>query len=216
MKEISISELLDYLVRLLEKSEGRRVLIGVSGAPASGKSTLAESLVEQLNSVFNKKVSAIIPQDGFHYDDSVLKSMNRLSFKGAPDTFDVNGLVALLKRLVAEDEVAIPLFDRELEVSRNSARIITAENKLLIMEGNYLLLNNHKGWKKLKPFFDHTILLSVPILDIEKRLIQRWVDYGYTAKDAHEKVHRNDLINANTVINESLDSDFVLLDQNKI
>ena len=210
MKELSIDELITHLLGLLEKRCEKRILIGITGAPASGKSTLSELIVESINDHLKKNISAIVPQDGFHYDDQLLREINRLPFKGAPDTFDVDGLEVLLKRLKVEDEVAIPLFDRKLEVSRNCARLITAENKLLIVEGNYLLLENHAGWKQLKPFFDFTVSLAVPFPELEKRLLQRWIDHGYEIDDARIKIQQNDLPNADTVIKQSTESDCIL------
>ena len=112
---------------------GRQVL-AIAGAPGSGKSTLVERLAERLAD----PAVAILPMDGFHYDDAVLHAMGRRPWKGAPDTFDVGGLRSALSRLrdPAEGAVAVPVFDRDLEISRGSARIIGPDARLILAEGN--------------------------------------------------------------------------------
>ncbi len=106
-------------------SNGRRVMIAIAGAPGSGKSTIAERVVDALNT--GEGVSAaLFPMDGFHYDDAVLEAMNRRAFKGAIDTFDAHGLRHMLERLKAneDDVVAVPVFDRVIEIARAGGRLI--------------------------------------------------------------------------------------------
>ena len=102
-----------------------------------------------------------VPMDGFHYDDAVLIARGARDRKGAPDTFDVHGFLHLLRRLRVEDEVAIPLFDRDLEISRAGADIVTVADRLLVVEGNYLLLNE-APWPEAAPLFDLTVWIDVP------------------------------------------------------
>lgn len=125
-------------MRLIAKSNGRRRIITIVGAPGSGKSTLAEQLVGRLNED-PEGYAALLPMDGYHYDDRVLIERGLRARKGAPETFDVVGLVHMLDRLRRdeEDEIAVPVFDRDLEVSRAGARLIPHAVRALIVEGNY-------------------------------------------------------------------------------
>jgi pantothenate kinase len=189
-----------------EKSgEALRYMVGVAGAPASGKSTLAEHLRDAL--IAQGETAIVVPMDGFHFDDVVLNARGHRPRKGAPFTFDVFGFEVLLKRIKArEPEIAIPVFDRSKELSRAAADIVSDEAKFVIIEGNYLLLKQ-KPWDRLKPLFDLTIYLNVPIEDLEHRLIQRWLDHGFDMAYAKNWIASNDLLNIKTVIAESAVAD---------
>lgn len=184
---------------------GRRVL-AIAGAPGAGKSTLVEKLAEVL-----AESVAILPMDGYHYDDGVLHAMGRRPWKGAPDTFDVGGLRTTLKRLrdPAEGAVAVPVFDRDLEISRGSARIIGPEVRLILAEGNYLLLDRDP-WSSLRPHFDATVMIDVPEAELKRRLRARWVGYGMTEGEIDFKLEGNDLPNGRTVASESGAADYVV------
>jgi pantothenate kinase len=189
-----------------EKSgEALRYMVGVAGAPASGKSTLAEHLRDAL--LAQGETAIVVPMDGFHFDDVVLNARGHRPRKGAPFTFDVLGFEVLLKRIKArEPDIAIPVFDRSKELSRAAADIVSDETKFVIIEGNYLLLKQ-KPWDRLKPLFDLTIYLNVPIEDLEQRLIQRWLDHGFDMAYAKNWIASNDLLNIKTVIAESAVAD---------
>ena len=116
---------LESLARLVqERSKARRTILAIAGAPGSGKSTLAERLEARLNECA-AGAAAILPMDGYHYDDRVLIERGLRARKGAPETFDVGGLFHTLERLRRneEDEIAVPVFDRDLEVSRAPSAI---------------------------------------------------------------------------------------------
>ncbi|WP_180897895.1 nucleoside triphosphate hydrolase [Martelella soudanensis] len=201
-----VEDLLDTLSAL---PTGARRLVAIAGAPGSGKSTLAEDLVARLNRQ-KPGSAAVIPMDGFHLDDDLLKARGTLSRKGAPYTFDVGGLAVMFRRLSAneEDEVIVPLFDRKLEISRAGARAVSRSLPLLVVEGNYLLLDE-PGWRDLRAIFDLTISLDVPFSVLERRLLQRWTDMGFEPEAAHARAHENDLPNAKTVIDNSHPADIV-------
>jgi pantothenate kinase len=192
-----------------EKSgEALRFMVGVAGAPASGKSTLAEHLRDAL--LATGETAIVVPMDGFHYDDAVLNARGHRARKGAPHTYDVLGFEILLKRIKArERDIAIPVFDRTQELSRAAADIVTDEAKFIIVEGNYLLLKQ-APWNRLKPIFDFTIYRSVPIEELEARLIKRWLDLGFDMDYAKNWIASNDLLNIKIVIAESSEADLVV------
>jgi pantothenate kinase len=200
----------DLVTRLVSlASQGRR-LVAIAGAPGSGKSTFTGELCNRLNAR-SSGLAAAVQMDGFHYDDAVLRSQGTLSRKGAPFTFDVGGLRALLERLRVnqEAEIAVPVFDRELEVSRAGARLIPQAVPLILVEGNYLLLDE-APWRELRPLFDLTVALVVPMEELERRLIDRWIGLGFERGAAEERARSNDLENARRVLAHGAPADVEL------
>jgi pantothenate kinase len=187
---------------------GRRLLVGVVGPPGSGKSRLAEEVVATLNSSSSER-AAVLPMDGYHYDDALLNQLGRRQRKGAPDTFDVPGLQHMLRRLrdPSGDPIAVPVFDRDLEISRAGARLIPAMVDIVIVEGNYLLLRR-SPWEVLRPLFDVTVMLEVPEATLRERLAMRWRGYGLTPDEIHRKVEEVDLPNGHLVRAESAMADY--------
>ncbi|MGL6212072.1 MAG: nucleoside/nucleotide kinase family protein, partial [Paracoccaceae bacterium] len=127
----------------------------------------------------------------------------------APDTFDVQGFLHLLRRLRTEDEVAIPLFDRDLEISRAGADIVTATDRLLVVEGNYLLFNE-APWDEVAPLFDLTVWIDVPEAELDRRLVARWAHYGKTPEAARAWIDGNDMPNIRRVVQGSRAADVVV------
>jgi pantothenate kinase len=185
--------------------KSKRVIVAVAGPPGAGKSTI----VEELADVLPAGSTAIVPMDGFHYDDAVLVAKGLRQRKGAPETFDFDGYEALLKRLLAGDrDVAVPVFDRAIEISRAAAAIVPKEVKFVLTEGNYLLLDE-EPWSRLAPLFDFTVFLDVPREELERRLIQRWLDHGRTPEDGRAWVDSNDLPNVDRVLGRRRKADLV-------
>ena len=149
-------------IRLRASGRGR-FITALAGAPGAGKSTLAEAVVAALGAE-----ARVVPMDGFHYDDAVLNARGLRARKGAPETFDVQGFLTLMQRLRAGGEVAIPVFDRALELSRAAADIVSDAHRLLVVEGNYLLLDE-APWTGLAPYFDLTGFIEVPEAELDRR-----------------------------------------------
>ena len=188
-------------------TEGR-VVVAIVGAPGSGKSTLADKLAGKLNAR-EAGLAAVLPMDGYHYDDTYLTPQGWQSRKGAPHTFDVGGLYHTLKRMRARDEaeVAVPVFDRQIEIARAGARLIPASIPVIIVEGNYLLLNADP-WPRLRPMFDVTVMVDVPERVLRSRLTARWVRYGLTPPEITAKLEENDLPNGRLIAKESAPADY--------
>jgi pantothenate kinase len=181
-----------------------RYLVALAGPPAAGKSTLAAELVSALG-----PGAKAVPMDGFHYDDAVLIARGARARKGAPDTFDVQGFLHLLRRLRREAEVAIPLFDRSLEISRAGADIVGPEDRILVVEGNYLLLDE-APWLEVQPLFDLTVWIDVAEEELDRRLQARWARYGKTPEEARHWIDSNDMPNIRRVVRGSGRADLVI------
>ena len=208
MSDLNYNELLIKLLDNLKNDLKNRYFIALSGPPASGKSTISEKLVKDLT--LKGHNSSILQMDGFHYDDQILKQKSLLLKKGAPETFDVMGFLNFLFRLQNENEVAIPIFDRSLELSRSSAVIISKETRVVIVEGNYILLKTHP-WRELHKFFNSTIMINTKHEILEKRLIERWKNFNIPEEEIKQKVFENDLPNGVNVYKNSILADFNLL-----
>lgn len=194
--------------QIFRRAHGRkRFITAIAGPPGSGKSTLAAELLTLLP----EGEAVVVPMDGFHYDDSVLETKGLRSRKGSPETFDFGGFQALLKRIRAHDEaeIAIPVFDRSMEMSRAAADIISAETRLVLVEGNYLLLDE-APWSGLAPLFDFTVMLNVPVTTLEERLTQRWQIHGKSAEEGAAWIAGNDRPNIDRVLARQRPADLVI------
>lgn len=187
-----LAELVGRVERLA--GEGQRVLLGIAGAPGAGKSTVAAALARALGDR-----AVLVPMDGFHLDDAVLDRLGRRDRKGAPDTFDAAGYVALLRRLRerSDDVVYAPVFDRTQERSIAGALAVPQEVPVVVTEGNYLL-----GDGPFAPV--RALLTSAWFLDVDPalrraRLLARHVAHGRTAQEAERWVAASDDRNAELV-----------------
>ncbi|GAB5462983.1 nucleoside triphosphate hydrolase [Hoeflea alexandrii] len=187
---------------IMRAADEQRFIIALSGPPGAGKSTLSEMLVAEFSR--RGQTAAIVPMDGFHLDNAVLEARRTLARKGAPFTFDADGYAVLLQRLrkTPAAEVAVPVFDRVLDLARAGGRIIAPEHRFLIAEGNYLLLDEDP-WKQLADMFDLTVMLKADPGELRRRLVDRWLAHGLDPEQALARALSNDIPNAELVVRNS-------------
>ncbi len=193
----------ELATEILARAKDRpgRFLVALAGPPGAGKSTVAADLVARLGAG-----ARVVPMDGFHYDDAILIARGQRARKGAPETFDALGFGHLVARLRSEPEVAIPIFDRSMELSRGSADIVGPDDRILVIEGNYLLLDA-EPWRTIASRFDLTVMLDVTEGELIRRLTERWLHYGKTPEAAAEWIASNDLPNIRRVLQGSRAAD---------
>ncbi|MEN0098394.1 MAG: nucleoside/nucleotide kinase family protein [Brucella pseudogrignonensis] len=208
MKPCPTENLPAEILSKLSNTDGR-LIVAIAGPPGAGKSTISEYLRDAINKG-GVGSAVIVPMDGFHLDNAILEERGLRSRKGSPPTFDCAGFAALLERLKnASEDVVIPAFDRTLDLARAGAAIVRADHQILLVEGNYLLLNQ-EPWTELASFFDMTIFLEVPFSELERRLIQRWLDHGHTEDAARQRALSNDIPNAELVVSSSRDANYIV------
>ncbi|WP_082224046.1 nucleoside triphosphate hydrolase [Pseudorhodobacter wandonensis] len=193
------------VVSLLEAlvAQKPRIIVAVVGPPATGKSTFAEALNEEINTE-NSLSAKIVPMDGFHLDNVQLDRLGLRSKKGAPETFDFDGFQLLLRRIKdLSNPIYYPLFDRSLDKAIGGMGVLFPETNIVIVEGNYLLLDEDP-WRELRQLFDYSIYLETPLDVLEERLIQRWIDNDHTEAEARERALSNDIPNARRVVQNTL------------
>ncbi|WP_370538396.1 nucleoside/nucleotide kinase family protein [Ideonella sp.] len=177
-------------------ARGGRRLLGLAGPPGAGKSTVAALLLAELGDQ-----AQIVPMDGFHLAQAELERLGRAGRKGAPDTFDAAGFVSLLQRLrtpVPGETVYAPEFRREIEEPIAGALAVPPELPLLIVEGNYLLLENG-AWAGVRPLLDECWHVAVDQDQRLAQLIARHQRHGRSAEDARAWALGNDEPNARLV-----------------
>jgi pantothenate kinase len=173
---------------------GRRCLLGIVGAPGSGKSTIAQAIKAQCGDQVQ-----VLPMDGFHLANSELDRLGRRSRKGAPDTFDAAGYVSLLGRIksqqAGDDLIYAPEFRRELEEGIAGAIAVPGATPLIVTEGNYLLLDE-APWNQVRQVLDEVWYVDVSDDLRRARLVARHMRFGRSEQEARDWVTHTDEPNA--------------------
>jgi pantothenate kinase len=170
----------DLVARAVALCADRRALLGLVGCPGAGKTTVAEHLVSATRAVLGDDAVVHVPMDGFHLADRQLDRLGLRDRKGAPETFDVDGYVALLRRLLDPGEertVYAPVFERDLEQPIAGAVAVPPAVRLVVTEGNYLLLDR-PGWRDLKSVLHETWFVDVDEEERVRRLVARHELFG--------------------------------------
>jgi pantothenate kinase len=172
-----------------------RTIIGITGPPGAGKSTVAAALARELGSA-----AVLVPLDGYHLSNQVLESLGRRDRKGAPDTFDAAGYVALLSRLrgPGADIVYAPSFRREIEEPIGASIAVPPDTPIVITEGNYLLLDAHP-WRQIRDLLDAVWYLEIDDEVRMERLIARHTKFGKTPEAARSWAEGSDQRNADII-----------------
>ena len=189
------------------ENSSERVLIGIIGKPGAGKSTLSKFLMAKLP----KEFVTVVPMDGYHLSNKVLKDLKRADRKGAPDTFDVAGFISLVKRIRTEQtqNIYYPIFDRAIEESIAAQGVVTSATKVVIIEGNYLL-HDDGGWEVCNDLLDESWMVDVDDDKRISRLISRHIAYGKDPEAAKTWAKGTDEVNAKLIERGRNRADFVV------
>ncbi len=189
-------------------------MLGITGAPGAGKSTLAERIVAELG----PELAVLVPMDGFHLANEILHDLGRHARKGAHDTFDAWGYVALMQRIrvqqrgVAaggEDIVYAPRFRRDLEEPIGSAIPVRPETPLVVTEGNYLLLDR-QPWPQARAVIDEVWFLAPTETQRIDQLIERHERFGRSPQEARERSLGSDQRNAEVITATAARADLIV------
>lgn len=193
--------------------KGRRRVIALAGAPASGKSTLAEALAALACGAGCR--TQVVPMDGFHLPNAKLAKAGLLQCKGAPETFDKQGFRDLVARLPNEPEVFFPTFDRARDTSIPDAGHLHQDCDTVIVEGNYLLYDA-PVWRDLRAHWNLSVRLETPEGVLRRRLTGRWLAHGFSREQAELRAAENDLINARLVAKSPLPADLIFCSERPV
>jgi pantothenate kinase len=187
------------LLEAVDRTPGR-YLLGIVGPPGAGKSTVAAAIEDSANARRGSEFAAVAPLDGFHLPNEQLDELGLRKVKGAPETFDVDGFARLLERVRHELDSTIlwPGFNRATEATVPGAIAITVKTRLVVCEGNYLLLDRPR-WAEVRPLLDETWYVDAPRFLLRERLLERARAAGRTEEEAVWHVDENDLRNAELV-----------------
>jgi pantothenate kinase len=187
---------------------GRRRILGLTGSPGAGKSTVAAAIVQALG----PQTAVLVPMDGFHLANVVLHALGRRDRKGAHDTFDDAGYAALMERLHAADPgetVYAPDFRRDLEEPIGSAIPVAPDVPLVVTEGNYLLLDR-AAWPRARAVIDRVWFLAPDETVRQDRLVRRHEAFGRSPDAAREWALGTDQRNADLIAATAGRADAVL------
>jgi pantothenate kinase len=195
----ALSRLVPHILEMASNAQGQRIAIGLAGGPGTGKSTLAAELVTMLNAT-HPGSTALVPMDGFHMKHAKLEAMGQVDYKGAPHTFEGAEFVSFLHHLkAAKEPVSGPGYSRKIEDTVEHAFTVQPEVRILIVEGNYLLLAEGP-WAGVKAALDYAVFVDVPRNIVKARLLKRHGQEGLFSEERNRAhIERNDLPNYDLV-----------------
>ena len=193
-KEISNEEAKAIVVERAATST--RTIIGIIGKPGGGKSTLSKYLLKGMDPT----LVSVVPMDGFHLSNKVLKELGRSDRKGAQDTFDVKGFTTLIERIKLDsaDPIYYPIFDRSIEESIAAQGVVYPSTRVVIVEGNYLMHDND-GWQEISPLLDQSWYAFLEEDIRISRLISRHIAFGKDPESAKAWAKGSDQVNAELI-----------------
>jgi pantothenate kinase len=165
--------------------EGGRAVLGVAGSPGSGKTTLARAIADRVDELVGAGTAVHLPMDGFHLANATLDALGRHDRKGAIDTFDGYGFVALLRRVRDEtgNTVYAPAFERTVDEPVAGSIPIPPATRLVVTEGNYLLVDQ-EPWSGIQALLAESWFVATPEEERLRRLVDRHTRYGRTVEAA--------------------------------
>lgn len=186
----------ELLNTLSTSSDKGRYFLGITGCPAAGKSMLARKLKDEINLRTRNDLAVVVPMDGFHLPSSILKERGLTKIKGSPDTFDADSFVALINRLhgFPDQIIMCPEYDRQLHDPVKNAITIRPSSRLIIVEGNYLLLNV-PPWNIIRTKMNEVWYIDTPLKTVKEQLLRRHIAGGASRDEAERKVESVDLPN---------------------
>jgi pantothenate kinase len=207
--QAALARLVPHILEL-ESQARHRIAIGFAGGPGTGKSTLAAELVTMLNAV-RPGSAALVPMDGFHMKHAKLEAMGQTDRKGAPHTFEGADFVNFLHHLKhATGPVSGPGYSRKIEDTVDDAFTVQPDVRVLIVEGNYLLLTEGP-WAGVKPQLDYSVFVDVPRDLVQARLLKRHGEEGlFTEERNRAHIERNDMPNYDLVSQSQDRADVVI------
>jgi pantothenate kinase len=197
-------------IAALASASRERVVIGFAGPPGAGKTTLARRVLAHAAETLGPDAVGYLPMDGFHLSDDVLDALGRRDRKGAPDTFDAAGFVALLHRVVAaESDVYAPDFDHTMGEPIAARLVIPASARLVVAEGNYLGLDEPE-WNMVRPLLTRLYYVDAETGVRRRRLLTRHIAAGKTPEQAARWIDTVDEPNAARVASTRVVADAVI------
>jgi len=177
-------------------SASARTIIGIVGKPGGGKSTLSKYLLKEMDPT----LVSVVPMDGFHLSNKVLKELGRSDRKGAQDTFDAKGFTNLIERIKSDsaDPIYYPIFDRSIEESIAAQGVVYPSTRVVIVEGNYLM-HDKDGWQEISPLLDQSWYAFLDEDIRISRLISRHIAFGKDPESAKAWAKGSDQVNAELI-----------------
>lgn len=206
----SYADLLDHVLAHVRATKARPLLLGIAGPPATGKSTLAQHLVDDLSKAHGF-VAQYCPMDGFHLPNARLDALGLRAVKGRIDTFDAEALLAAVQRLTMKEAFWWPAYSRTLHEPVAEGVRITGQEDVGVIEGNYLLADR-PVWQDVARLFGVRVFIDAPDEVLHARLFARHQASGRDPDEARAKIARTDLPNAERIRAGKSVAEFVIND----